>query len=224
MGDMREERSLSTDLPSGCYRLLQIEMRHVRGVLQGVEDEDVQALEHRKTLVGDSADIRAIGDFADSEAEHRHLAVEKRDGDESHAGDLKRPLNIVAQQMRAEDSQLGRGLHEGVSETLVENFEREIVRPHVERAAAQDVKSSHVIEAENVVGVGMGIDDGFDHLDALGDALEAEFGRGVDQDIFAVAREYDRWPGARITRIGRCADRAAAADHGNAGAGARTEK
>ena len=59
---------------------------------------------------------------------------------------------------------------------------RPLVGPHVERAALERVEPADVVEAHDVVGVAVGEDDRVDAVDAVGDALEAQLGRGVDED------------------------------------------
>ena len=47
-----------------------------------------------------------------------------------------------------------------------------------------------------MIGVGVGVDDGVDRVDAVGDALEAKLGRGVDEDFGVFVRDQDGRTGA----------------------------
>jgi hypothetical protein len=65
----------------------------------------------------------------------------------------------------------------GVAEALVQGLVGFLVGPDVDGARAGGVEAAEVVEAHDVVGVGVGVDDGLDVIDAVGDALEAELGR-----------------------------------------------
>ncbi len=98
------------------------------------------------------------------------------------------------------------------------------VGPEVEGFAADGVEPAEIIEPHHVVGVGMGVDDGVDHVDMVGDALKAKFRRGIDENALAGIGEDDGWAGALVARIGAGARLTVAANHGNPGAGAGAEK
>ncbi len=77
------------------------------------------------------------------------------------------------------------------------------------------VEGADVVEAEDVVGVGVGVKDGVDAGDVGAQGLGAEIGRGVDQDIFAGVLHQDGGAEAVIARIGGGAGGAGAADGGD---------
>ena len=84
---------------------------------------------------------------------------------------------------------LGLGLAEGVAEA---GAQRANVRSSAHTSSGPPltrVEPADVVEAHDVVGVGVGVDDGVDAVDAVGDALEPQLRRRVDEDArVAVAR------------------------------------
>ncbi len=99
----------------------------------------------------------------------------------------------------------------------------------VDGKAVRDLEAegAKVVEAEDVVGVAVGVEDGVDVADVLADGLGVEVRAGVDEDDVVVVGEAERGAGAAIARVsiwrnGRGADGAVAAQrrdtHGGAGA------
>src|SRR6516164_3817539 len=80
-----------------------------------------------------------------------------------------------------------------------------------------------VVDAEDVVGVGVSVEHGVDLADALADGLLAEVGRSVDKDHLSTEFEEDGRAGAAVVRVGRVADGAGASDRGNAHRGAAAQ-
>ena len=80
-----------------------------------------------------------------------------------------------------------------------------------------------VVEAEDVVGVAVGEEDGVEFGDAGAEGLVAEVGRGIDDDIAVVVAQPDGGAEAVVTRVGGGADVAIAADGRDADGGAGTE-
>lgn len=78
------------------------------------------------------------------------------------------------------------------------------------------VEASDVVEAADVVCVVVGVEDGVDAIDVIGEALQAQFGGGVDEQVQVTAMEPDAGAGAVVTRVGGRTDGAATTDHGDA--------
>ncbi len=85
------------------------------------------------------------------------------------------------------------------------------------------VERADVIEAEDVVGMTVRVDDGVEAVDAGAQNLGAEVGRGVDDDITVARGDQDGRAKAGVAGISRVADGAGTADGGNAGTRAGTE-
>ena len=78
------------------------------------------------------------------------------------------------------------------------------------------VEGTDVVEAEDVVGVGVGEDQSVEALEAGAKGLEAEVGRGVNDHVAAGMREQDGGAGAVVAWVGGAANAALAAKRGNA--------
>jgi hypothetical protein len=90
-------------------------------------------------------------------------------------------------------------------------------------AALAVVEGAEVVEAEDVVGVGVGIEDGVEIGYSGAEGLGAEVRGGVDDDVFAGEVEPNGGAEAVIAGVGGGADVAIAANGGDADAGAGTE-
>jgi hypothetical protein len=95
-------------------------------------------------------------------------------------------------------------------------------------AALDEVEHPQVVEAVDVVGVGVGEEHGIDAADVVNERLLAEVGRGVDEERAATAgiEHFDQHAGAQpaVARVGRGADGAVAGDARHAGRGAGAEE
>ena len=83
-----------------------------------------------------------------------------------------------------------------------------------------DVEGANVVEAEDVVGVAVGEQDGIEAVEADAEGLLAEVRRGVDHDVLSVAREQQGRAQAIVVRIFRGANGALASQGGHAHGGA----
>lgn len=72
----------------------------------------------------------------------------------------------------------------------------------------------------DMVGVGVGIENGVDSWDFFSQGLEAEVRAGVDDDAFAVYLEPGACSRSFVARVARAADGAVAADEGDSTGGA----
>ncbi len=150
--------------------------------------------------------------------------MEEPNGLPGHPGDVEGPFDHPPFEVRAKDS-LGRaGLAKRITKAPRQDLMRRLVRPHVQRPLAQRVEAPHIVQPHDMVGVRMRENDRVDHVDAMGDALETQLRRRIDEDPGIVVGDDDGWPHSLVTRIGAGADRTMAADHGDAGAGAAAEK
>src|SRR5882724_925635 len=75
---VRQVRTLRLELGDHVERLLHSEMRRVRAVSQGVEDQHLETLQQRQAAFGDAVDVGAVGDAVDAETEYAELRVHQR--------------------------------------------------------------------------------------------------------------------------------------------------
>lgn len=187
VGDVREVGALGTDSLGVVDGLLEVEVRGVGALSHGGQDEDVQTFEERPGSPWDLANIRAVGEVADTKAEDGKRAVQQRDGGDSDGRlgiddrgfvmtsrgsgrDVERPVDRVRGQLR-----LGRGILgvvlEDVGEHGSEAFER--IRQAVagEVLILHPVEAAKVVEAGEVVDVVVRVKHGIDMADVVGQAL-----------------------------------------------------
>lgn len=199
-------------------------MRRVPLVLERIEDEQVQALEQFETRGRDEIRVGAVGDVADAETQDRHVAVKEWDGRPNLAGDFERAVDDLPLEVGAEDFHLRFGLFERVAETSRQDGVRRGIRPDIQRAFFERIKSADIVKTHDVIGMSMGKDDGVDHVDGISDALQAKFRGGVDQNPGIAAGNDCGRTHALVVDIGAGTDRAMASNHRDAGGGAGAEK
>ena len=168
VGDVGEVGSASADAAGGVDGFLDGQVGEVFAVLEAVEDEDVEAVEQFVGGLGDLADIGAVGEVADAESEAHHGAVDEGDGGPAGAADFEGAVDQSGEKLRAEQADFGGLLGEGVVEAALEGLVGVGVGPDVEGAALDRVEAADVVEAHDVVGMGVGVDDGVDSLDVVG--------------------------------------------------------
>ena len=80
------------------------------------------------------------------------------------------------------------------------------VRPGIQRAALHVVVPADIVQAHDVIGVGVRPDDRVDPIDAVGQCLEAQLRRRVHEYAGASVGDDHRGPRAAVTRVGARAD------------------
>ena len=136
------------------------------------------------------------------------------DGDDAESEEIERLLGDGVEVDARGGGLRGLGI-EGVAEDAADDVEG------LDGSVGRDghflvvVEGAHVVEAQDVVGVGVGVEDGVDAGDAGAQGLGAEIGRGVDEDILAGVLHQHGGAEAVIARIGGGAGGAAAADGGD---------
>ena len=114
---------------------------------------------------------------------------------------------------------------EGVVKRAADVVPRRRRRIAGNRAALNPVEAADVVQPEDVIGVAVREEDRIDALDAGGQRLLPEVRRRVDEDRGVTGNiDVDRGAQTRVSRIGRAADVAGAADHRHAGRGSGTEE
>src|SRR5690606_29508210 len=80
-----------------------------------------------------------------------------------------------------------------------------------------------VVDAVDMVGVGVGEEDGVDPGEALAQNLLAQVGGGVDKHVFVAVGKQGAATGSLVAGIVGLADLTGTTGNGNAGAGSRPE-
>ncbi len=188
-------------------------------VAEGVEEEDVEIVEHGEGGLGNLAVIGEVGEAADAVAVDVLAAVEERDGLDVESEEFEGAAVVVVGFDFGDVGGAGDGI-EHIRKDAAEGVEGVGGSVDGDAGALEDVEGADVVEAEDVIGVGVGEEDGVDAADVVAEDLGAEVGGGVDEDVAAFVLDQDGRAEAVVVRIGGVADGAGAADGGDAGAGA----
>ena len=107
---------------------------------------------------------------------------------------------------------------------MLDSGECFFIRPQVQRPAAGVVETPHVVQAHDVVGVGVRKYHRVDAIHIIGDALKPQFRRRIHQHAHLPVGDHHRRTRAPVVRIGRSADVALAPDHRHPGTGAGAQE
>ena len=78
---------------------------------------------------------------------------------------------------------------EDVRKRAAQDVKRFRVRENRQRGFLAHVEWTNIVKSENVISVGVREEDGIEALEAGAKGLLAEVGRGVNDDVLAIARE-----------------------------------
>ena len=147
----------------------EVRVAGVRLAAQRVEDEDVEVLEQRNALVGDVAHVGEVGGGAEAVAGDLLAAV--GDGDAPEAGaeeiDARAGRGVDAVNLDAGAGGVAVFLAEGVVEDALDVAGGGVVGVDGQVALGVEAERAEVVEAEDVVGVAVGVEDGVDAADVL---------------------------------------------------------
>ena len=216
-----EPRALRAQFFDELEGLLDGGVHGVGGVAEGVEDEVVEILQEILGGIRDDAEVGEIRGAAEAEAEHAHIAVRGGNGSDAQAVKGEGAINAV-QRETGDGAEGGAGI-ENVREGALQGVECFLRGVDRERSLLLEIEGADVVEAEDVIGVAVGEENGVETLEAGAEGLVAEVGRGVDDHVAAGVRKKDGGAGAFVARIGGAADGAFAADGGHAHGGAGAE-
>ncbi len=144
--------------------------------------------------------------------------MQQGDGNNLRAHQLEWAIDDV--EVHARDGALRGSVIEDVREGAAKHAKRFFRAVHRERRFLTDVEGANVVEAEDVVGVGVGEQNGVEAIEANTQCLLAKVGRGVDHYVFSVAREQQGRTQPIVVGVLRGADAAMASERGHAHGGA----
>src|SRR5690242_4904936 len=155
-------------------------MRRVGLMPERVQKLNVQALQLLQRLLRNIAEIRQVCGGADPVAVNLGFAVNYRYRTKGRAKQFKRAIYI-------DQFQLGNAPEfvvclEDVAEHVAEKLRR--LWPGIQRDLAGPMKAQgpEIVDTENMIRMGMGINNGINTGNIFPDSLLAEIGRGVNQD------------------------------------------
>ena len=192
VGEVGEEGLPRLQLVDDFEGLVDAEVGGVVAVAQGVEDQEVEVLEKRPGFGGDARHVGAVGQglagVVDAEAGDGEAAVQETQGGEGGVVELDR-----AGDFEGEGDQFG---DEGIvdvavrGEDVFEHAGQRVVGRRLgvdfERGVHGGVEAAQVVEAEDVVGVGVGDEDRVEATEFRPQGLVAQVGGGVDENLAAL--------------------------------------
>ena len=198
----------------------------MRFLAQPVERDDRNALHGLDNVGGNFLAIVEVGEFLtavllEKEAGAVDASMRQRERRDLQIAEKKRPVDHagigreVAGKMRAIVKRVIVHALEGGHGFLV-GIEREL-------ALLNRAEATAVIQAHDMVGVGVSDDDRVEPVDLFAKALESEFRCGVDHEFNLVSLDVDRRAHAMIFRIGEELRRVFASDDGHANRSAGAE-
>ena len=190
VADVGEEGAAGAEFFGDGDGFVKGEVGDVGAVAEGVEHEDVEPFQQRQAFVRDAVGVGAVGEVADAKAEDFEAgAVLEADGGDPLAQDVK------GGQANAPEFQAGDrpvvGLlpvREGVAERQTDALLHDFFAVERHRMPQVERKQPQVVEAENVVGVLVGIEDGVGDADFLPQELLPQIGRSIDKQIPQIAQ------------------------------------
>ena len=203
----------------------QAEVSGVRPRPQGVEHEHIEPGQQRPGFVGDEVAVGAISHLAHAKAQHLRPAMrqpKRDDGDAQQVETIRRDPSQVEQRYSA--AVMRRVALEGIVErTTNAGFDLGLA---VDRQGVPQVvgKQPQIVEAEDMVGMTVGIEDSLQSADLGSQELGAQIGRSVDQQHPARQAQRDGATEPLIVGVGASAGRAGAADHRDAHRSAGSQK
>ena len=159
----------------------------MRSVSQRVDDQVIQIFEKRGGGIRQRTEIGEICRAAEAKAEHPEIAVQQRHGNNLHAHQLEWAMDNV--EVDARNGALRGRVVKNIGKGAANHAKRFFRAVHGERGFLANVEGANIVEAEDVVGVAVGEEDGVEAIEADAEGLLAKVGRGVDDDVLAVARK-----------------------------------
>jgi hypothetical protein len=208
----------------------------VRGMwmmAERVEEEKIEAFELRERALGNGAEVCEIRAGTEAIAENLGFPVNDSYGNEGRAEEFDGCGDVVKLDL-GESAEFVIGF-EDVLEDRTQGASGALVGVERKLASSGDAgkaERTEIVEAENVVSMAVGVEDGVDAIDPLANGLFAEVGRCVDENAahgrVLVERgimpfDHDGRTKAPVMWIGRMTNGAVAPNGRNAHGGAASQ-
>lgn len=195
-------------------RLLDIRMRRVRDVAQRIEDEIIQSAQQSFRTFRDGAEIRQVSKVAESKTQNRLNSMHRGNRRDVQTKEIEGSVNLsqLDQGQRAS----GLSFFEDVRELSFQYGERVVRCVDRHERLLLKIEWADVVKPHDMVGVTVRENDRIQAVDVSANRLKAKIGSGVDHDALPAIREPDRRTRALVVRVGGFANRAMAAEAGNA--------
>jgi hypothetical protein len=178
VSDVGEPSATGAELLNKGERLLDGLVHGMRDIAEGVENEVVETFEQSGRGRRQGAEIGEVGSAAEAKTEDFEIAVAQGHGDDWHAKKLEGAVDDV--EGDAGDGAERRRFIEDVRKCAAEDLEGFFGTVHGDCALLADVEGANVVEAEDVVSMAVGEENGIKAIEANAQSLLAEVGSGVD--------------------------------------------
>lgn len=208
-----------SDILGDCDGLFQGKVRGMRSMAQGVQHKHLRATGGFPRCRGHFLAVGVVGKqlslpVGKDQARSAHPAMGKFHRDNPKTADLERPLEGHGHRAHVGADFLLR--MEGILKDPCQILQRVWGSINRHRTISHFTIPPQVVESQDVVRVGVGVNDRIDPLDLFPQALGAKIWRRVHLDAGFPEAQQCRGAETLVTRIFRQADPAGTADHGNA--------
>jgi len=199
VADVGEPGVFRLELSDERERLLDIRVHRMRRVTQRVENEVVESAQKRLRSFRDRAEIGEVCSVSKPESEDISWTVHRRDWNDLQIKKLERAINRV--QGDAGKRADGLPTVEDIGEGLLQHFQCRVRSVDRNGSFLFQIVGADIVEAENMVGVGVSVENCVESIVVRGHCLGAEVGRRVDDDIAAGVGEQHGGAHAFVMRI-----------------------
>src|ERR1051326_3825495 len=176
-------------------------MRGVRFVAERVEEKNVEVLQQSLRRRGNLAEVCQVGGAADTESADLRIAVHHGDWHKLCSEQLQRSLELVQFDLGQSTEFVIAG--KDVLEHATYYYCRRRLCIERNLSMGSEGQRAQIAEAEDVVGMGVGIPHSLQMLDAFSDRLLPEIRTGIDQHATTVIVHQHRRPRATVMRVRR---------------------
>ncbi|MNV20057.1 hypothetical protein D3C71_1109430 [compost metagenome] len=193
---MRENGALCAKACDPVESLLQREMARMPFILQRVDDQYVEPGKPLDALYRKIADIRAVSDVTDPETQRMNVAMglHMRMEPDRSAGAVDHDLVVkIVDQNRRHDRRIisaGRRF-QAIAETLADTLHRQRIGIDRYPVLLQENVATQVIDAVQMVGMGMRVENGVDARHPGRNHLLTKIWPGIDSDDSAATIRSD---------------------------------
>jgi hypothetical protein len=207
VSNVGEKSAFCTDAAGPGDGLIERGMAGVRLAAQSGEDDAVEALEEGKALFGNVADVGEVGGLTEAESVNELLTMADGNADEVDA--VNRHALLEREDFYAGAVRVSGRRGKGVVVDAIEDaggFAGGVKRDDAAFSSDGEAEGSEIIQAEDVVCVIVGIEDGIDAVEPASESLLAEVGSGVNDGdaLMAVLEpaEQDGWAQTAVVGVG----------------------
>lgn len=191
---------------------------------EGIQHEKIQVAQPILARIGNAAAIGNVGGVVDTVAKDIYFSVRNFNWGDLHVSQSERvPIERVQGQL-GNPATLRLDAIKNIAEVFLDHLQGKGIAVAGNLATIKKVETPQFVDAVDVVGMMMGVKDAAHMLDIRVQALLAQVGGCVDQQVVISVLEQDGGSQAFVMRILGLAYLAGAAHGGDTGRGSRSQK